>query len=776
MTILKPTYEALEKENHALKKEVAKRDRVDQAFHLEESRLEALLKLNEMTGARLQDITDFALEEAVRLTGSKIGYLAFMNDDETVLTMHSWSKSAMALCAIRNKPKVYPIETTGLWGEAVRQRRAVITNHYAEPSSLKKGYPKGHVEIRRHVCVPVFDGSKIVVVAGMGNKEKEYNQTDVRQLKLLIQGMWRLILRKWTEWELRESEDKFRRLVETVGCAIFIYQGTRISFANPASETIFGYKPEELVSKNFWEILHPENRALARERGLARQRGEAVPPRYEVKIQRKNGEVGWCDFTLSSIEFEGRSAVLGIALDITERKRSEAALEESERKFRELSSYLLNAQENERKRISFELHDELGQSLSVLKLKLRSVEKELGEDRVKLRSDRVNVFQDIDYIIENIRRLTHDLSPALLEDLGLFEALRWMVNEFARHNNNRVIFSIEDIDYLFSQEAQIIIYRVFQEALTNIGKHAGAKQISMKVKAQKESVIFVMEDDGSGFDMDAPLPRNPNEKGFGLAAMEERARMLGASLHVLSRPDHGTSISSGGPNSESQGKRMKVTEPYRIVLADDHKMFRLGVRKIIDETDDLAVVGEAGDGLELLELIKTLSPQMVILDISMPKMRGVEATREIKMIDPGIKILVLTMHRNKELLYHCFSEGAKGYLLKEDTDTELFSAIDAIRKGRSYVSPILSIDLADDLSRIYSGSQNRSQERLTLREREVLTLISEGKSRKEIADALYISVHTVGHHRSNILRKLNIRKTAELVKYAVRKGYTSTNS
>jgi len=215
--------------------------------------------------------------------------------------------------------------------------------------------------------------------------------------------------------------------------------------------------------------------------------------------------------------------------------------------------------------------------------------------------------------------------------------------------------------------------------------------------------------------------------------------------------------------------------PYEIVLADDHKMFRQGVKMIIDETDDLKVVGEADDGLQLLELLKRLSPQMVILDVSMPKMRGVEATREIKTIDPRMKILILTMHRNKELLYHCFSEGAEGYLLKEDTDTELFSAIEAIRKGHNYVSPILSLDLADDLARIYSGRHEQPLERLTLREREVLTLISEGKSRKEIADSLFISVHTVGHHRTNIMRKLRMKKTAELVKYAVRKGYTSTN-
>jgi DNA-binding NarL/FixJ family response regulator len=214
-------------------------------------------------------------------------------------------------------------------------------------------------------------------------------------------------------------------------------------------------------------------------------------------------------------------------------------------------------------------------------------------------------------------------------------------------------------------------------------------------------------------------------------------------------------------------------EPYRIVLADDHKMFRLGVKKIIDDTADLEVVGEVGDGLQLLKLVKKSSPQMVILDISMPNLRGIEAAREVKMINPDIKILILTMHKNKEYLYHSLSAGAEGYLLKEDTDTELFSAIETIRKGGTYISPYLSMEIADDLAKIYAGTHQPPFERLTVREREVLTLIAEGKSRKEIAELLFISVHTVGHHRSNIMKKLNIKKTADLVRYAVHKGYTS---
>ncbi len=155
-------------------------------------------------------------------TGSRIGYLAFMNEDETVLTMHSWSRVAMAECQIADKPIVYPMETVGLWGEAVRRRKPVVTNDYQGPNASKKGYPSGHISITRHMNVPVFDGQKIVVVAGVGNKQEAYDDSDVRQLQLLMDGMWRLVHRKQAAEALRRSEEKFKRLIETTGTGYVI--------------------------------------------------------------------------------------------------------------------------------------------------------------------------------------------------------------------------------------------------------------------------------------------------------------------------------------------------------------------------------------------------------------------------------------------------------------------------------------------------------------------------------------------------------------------------
>jgi len=213
---------------------------------------------------------------------------------------------------------------------------------------------------------------------------------------------------------------------------------------------------------------------------------------------------------------------------------------------------------------------------------------------------------------------------------------------------------------------------------------------------------------------------------------------------------------------------------YRIVLADDHVMFRKGIRNILERDVGLEVAGEAGDGLELLKFIKKATPDMVLLDIAMPSLRGLEATREIKMISPEVKVLILTMHRDKEYVYYAIAAGAEGYLLKEDADTELFKAIEKIRSGGYYISPLLSGELTHDLIQVHHKGQLPPPESLTVREREVLKLIAEGVQNKEIAGLLFISVRTVEHHRANIMRKLNIKKTANLIKYATCEGYTSS--
>jgi DNA-binding NarL/FixJ family response regulator len=212
---------------------------------------------------------------------------------------------------------------------------------------------------------------------------------------------------------------------------------------------------------------------------------------------------------------------------------------------------------------------------------------------------------------------------------------------------------------------------------------------------------------------------------------------------------------------------------YRIILADDHVLMRQGIKEIISHGESLEVIGEVGDGRALIKLVNQKQPDMIIMDISMPKLRGIEATTEIKSLYPEIKILVLTMHKDPEFLFHSFSAGVDGFLLKEDTNTELFAAINTIRRNRSYVSPFFSKVLVDSLVNACRGKEIYKGEVLTTREKQVLKLIAEGKANKEIANILHISLFTVQHHRANLTKKLDIDNMADLVKYAIRKGYTS---
>ena len=206
---------------------------------------------------------------------------------------------------------------------------------------------------------------------------------------------------------------------------------------------------------------------------------------------------------------------------------------------------------------------------------------------------------------------------------------------------------------------------------------------------------------------------------------------------------------------------------YRIILADDHALFRQGVKRIVEEVDELQVVGEAGDGLELLELLKKTSPDLVILDIAMPNMRGLEAAREIKGSHPQIKILLCTMHKKREFVQEAVEAGVEGFLVKESADTELVQAIQAIRSGQKFFCPLIS-DQLTDLAR-----QPGSPDLLTKREKEIAKLLAEGKSSKKISELLYISTYTVRRHRDNIMKKLNLKGLADLVRYAIEHGYTS---
>jgi PAS domain S-box-containing protein len=188
--------------------------KAEETLKLNTERMQAMLQLNQMTSATLDELMSFTYETVIRLTRSKLGYLGLMNEDETAMNVQFWSREAMAQCNVPNTPLVFPLESAGLWGEAVRQRCPIITNDYASPNPWKKGTPEGHVKLIRHMNLPLIVGNKIVLVAGVGNKEEDYTEDDVQQLSLLIEGMWRMIERRRAEDELKRYHSQLEETVK----------------------------------------------------------------------------------------------------------------------------------------------------------------------------------------------------------------------------------------------------------------------------------------------------------------------------------------------------------------------------------------------------------------------------------------------------------------------------------------------------------------------------------------------------------------------------------
>ncbi len=297
-----------------------------------ERHLAAILDVYTLSHASIKEITDFALERAVEITESKMGYLAFYDENTRELNMYSWSQSVMEICQIENPRSVYPIDTTGIWGEAIRQRQPIIENDYQSPNPLKRGLPKGHVQISRHMNVPIFDGDRIVALAGVGNKADPYDENDIRHITLLVNAMWDMVSRKKAEEALRESEHKLSSIFRATPVGIGMTINRVILEANDMLCSMTGFSREEMIGKNarFLYDTADDFEFVGREK--YRQIELSGIGTVETRWKRKDGKI--IDVLLSSSPIGTQDQSRGItfsALDITERKRAAEALSHQHR-------------------------------------------------------------------------------------------------------------------------------------------------------------------------------------------------------------------------------------------------------------------------------------------------------------------------------------------------------------------------------------------------------------------------------------------------------------
>jgi PAS domain S-box-containing protein/putative nucleotidyltransferase with HDIG domain len=319
-------------------RDITRRQIAENEIKFNEARLASLVKIGqyESESESIQDLLDFALDEAIALTGSKIGYIYFYDDETRQFTLNTWSKEVMQECTIAEPQTIYQLEKTGIWGEAVRQARPIMVNDFQAPHPLKKGYPEGHAQLDKFLTIPVFSGERIVAVVAVANKETDYDEADIRQLTLMMDTVWKIVARRQVEEELRQREQEYRSLVNNIPGFVFKgYADYTVDFFDDKIETFTGYSKEEFNSKRLkWselviqEDLQNAKAILVQALKLDRQYVR------EYRLKKKEGEIVWIQERSQIVKDPGGDidSISGIFFDITERKRVEEALRESQEK------------------------------------------------------------------------------------------------------------------------------------------------------------------------------------------------------------------------------------------------------------------------------------------------------------------------------------------------------------------------------------------------------------------------------------------------------------
>jgi PAS domain S-box-containing protein len=447
----------------------------------------------------------------------------------------------------------------GLAGRVWETGEALIVDRYEEwegRAAVWEGYPVGSV-----IGVPVRwgscdEGEFLGVLSVAAGTERAFSLSDARLLSLLAtetavairnaqlyeQARQEVAERRRAERALRESEERWRSLVENAPQRIMtLDRDGMVLFTN---RTAPGRSPSEVIGTSVYQYLPPkEQDKLSQMLHSVFESGEAQT--YEATIVRTDGTEVWYENSLAPIRRDGQAvAAILLAVDITERIQAQEMIAERERDLRSLSARLISAQEAERLRISQELHDEMGQALTAMRINLAAIQEELLPECTPTVGERLAEASWLaDHALEQMRELAHELRPSMLDDLGLVPALHWYVNRFSKRLEVVVEFEAIGLEERLPAEVETALYRVVQEALTNVARHAQARTVWMRLERTDSGVVASIEDDGQGFDVREAGRRASSEGGAGLIGMRERVASVGGSLSIKSTPGKGTLLS-----------------------------------------------------------------------------------------------------------------------------------------------------------------------------------------------------------------------------------------
>jgi two-component system, NarL family, sensor kinase len=507
---------------------------------------------------------------------------------------------------------------------------------------------------------------------------------------------------------LQGAEHPYRLMVETIdeGAATLAEDGT-VLYANRSFAEIFDIPLEKFIGAPLNDFVFGEDRELL---AVLIADANLNIVRGEIRLDSHRQRPRTIRLTLSPVREQGGHTICVVATELTELIETNEALRVSELSLRQLSARLLKLQDEERRRIARDLHDTTGQKIAVLSMSLDRLAKLVDTKKVDVKDAMAESRDVVGKIGEEIRTLSYLLHPPLLDECGLASAVLWYAEGFKKRSGIHLSVSIDEELVRLTTDAETALFRVLQESLTNVHRYSGSPSAEIRIFQSPSKVHLEIVDHGKGVKggTERSTFAGAPTLGVGIPGMRERIRQLGGQLEVefsnegtrvyATLPREASAEESAEQSSElfrdkiffQANPRQRPDVRKRILIADDHEVMRRGVRNLVESQEEWSVCGEAIEGNEAISKTKELRPDLLILDVSMPGVSGIEAALQILKDEPHTKILFFTMHDSPQMMREISNVGAWGYVAKARAGNDLVDAVRIILDGKKFFPRIAS--------------------------------------------------------------------------------------